>query len=470
MKTAELLAALAAECPNGISFDPMAVRLLRQKVQFEDWQVEDLKAEMFQLGNGLWFTREMILDDESQLVIEEQAIEWLLEHGCFSVERLFKHFFSIFRHIASPEDCAAYWRYLDFRVSEWGNAGDFCYLPPPNLDDHLVAISETISEWLEGENGMLAFNEIEQELPHLSADALESIRALLLPEVYVAKIGGVPCWCSTEAIPLPEDFSEKMTTVVDTLVVLGKRVSVANLEFALNLFYRTHFREEYALQDKDTFMRICAKHYQGKNKIFSSNKKAGASGNAVARLSKRRPNTRFCNIGVPVGAELFFINDNNIRCTVHDKFNQVEYDGKVWAISKLAIHLLGVSSANGFCHFIYEDETLWERRLRLERTGNKDDYQNVRVLPIEEEEMEGEIIGLEGRPLMPSTWRTFKSAGTNPNVAEWAMRLEHGESEENIAQENGLMVSTVKEYIKNRRRYFDVCEKNGIVPESSQNV
>jgi hypothetical protein len=50
------------------------------------------------------------------------------------------------------------------------------------------------------------------------------------------------------------------------------------------------------------------------------------------------------------------------------------------------------------------------------------------------------------------------------------MRLEHGESEENIAQENGLMVSTVKEYIKNRRRYFDVCEKNGIVPESSQNV
>ncbi len=67
MTTAELLAALARECPNGVSFDPMAVRLLRQKVPFEDWQIEDLKAAMFQLGSGLWFSREMISDDESRL-------------------------------------------------------------------------------------------------------------------------------------------------------------------------------------------------------------------------------------------------------------------------------------------------------------------------------------------------------------------------------------------------------------------
>lgn len=59
MTTAELLAAFARECHNGVSFDPMTVRLLRQKIPFEDWQIEDLKAAMLRLGNGLWFSREM---------------------------------------------------------------------------------------------------------------------------------------------------------------------------------------------------------------------------------------------------------------------------------------------------------------------------------------------------------------------------------------------------------------------------
>ena len=59
----------------------------------------------------------------------------------------------------------------------------------------------------------------------------------------------MPCWRSAEAIPLPEDFAEKVTTVVDTLVALEEKVSAANLEFALNLFYCIRFREEYALLD-----------------------------------------------------------------------------------------------------------------------------------------------------------------------------------------------------------------------------
>ena len=33
-----------------------------------------------------------------------------------------------------------------------------------------------------------------------------------------------------------------------------------------------------------------------------------------------------------------------------------------------------------------------------------------------------------------------------------------------------LLVSTVKEYINNRRRYLLVCEKNGIVPEGGLDV
>ncbi len=55
MTTAELLAALARECPNGVSFDPMAVRLLRQKVPFEDWQIRNLQADMSNWKTGCGF-------------------------------------------------------------------------------------------------------------------------------------------------------------------------------------------------------------------------------------------------------------------------------------------------------------------------------------------------------------------------------------------------------------------------------
>lgn len=372
MTTAELLAALARECPNGVSFDPMAVRLLRQKVPFEDWQIENLKTEMFQLGNGLWFSREMILDDESRLALREQATAWLVEHGCFSVERLLRGFRGVFRYIATPEDCAAFLMHLGFTVAVWGKGGYFCSQPPPSLDDSLAAISETIAGWLEEADGTLTFHEIEQAMPHLTAEALEVIRAQFLPEVHAADVGGVPCWCSTDATHLPEDFSEKLTTAVDTLVALEERMSAANLEFALNLLYRIRFRKEYALPDNDTFMRVCAKHYQGGNDVFSNTKKPRAKTNDWSVPSKRvrSPNTRFRSLGVPIGAKLVFIKNSHIICTVLDDSNQVEYRGKAWGISALTKHLLGGGGpANGFAYFSYEGVTLLERRSRLEREG-----------------------------------------------------------------------------------------------------
>ena len=472
MTTAELLAALARECLNGVSFDPMAVRLLRQRVPFENWQIEDLKAAMFQLGSGQWFSREMISDDEPRLALEGQATEWLMEFGCFSVERLFRDFNSVFHNIATPEDCATFLRHLSFTVAEWGKGGYFCYQSPPSLDDILLAISKTIAGWLEEADGTLAVHEIEQEMPYLTAEALENIRVHFLPEVHEAEVGGVPCWCSTEAIYLPEDFSEKLTTTVDTLVALEERLSAANLEFALNLLYRIRFRKEYALPDNDTFLRICAKHYLGGNDVFSNTKKPRARANdrSVPGRRVRSPNTSFRSLCVPIGAELVFAKDSQINCTVLDNSNQVEYSGKEWAISALVMHLLGWS-VNGFAYFSYEGEILSDRRLRLERADNQDEYLAAEMLPpTKVQDVKNGIIGFEGRPLSPLTWRLFRSAGTNPRVAEWARRVESGENAEIIATENDLLVTTVKNYIWKRNRYIVICEKNGIVPEDGTNV
>ncbi|WP_306549127.1 hypothetical protein [Desulfobulbus sp.] len=473
MTTAELLSALAREYPNGVSFDPMAVRLLRQKIPFENWQIGELKAAMFQLESGLWFSREMISDDDSHLKLEGQAIEWLMEHGCLSVERLSEDFCGVLPRIGAPEVCAAFLRHLGFTVSAWGKGRYFCFPPQSNLDESLAAISERIAGLLEEAEGTLTFHEIKQAMPHLTAEALESIRAQFLLEVHATEVGGVPCWCSTEAIHLPEDFSGKLTTIADTLVALEERVSVANLEFALNLLYRIRFREEYALTDNVVFIRVCAKYYQGRNNVFPNTKKPRAKANdwSVSGKRVRSPNTRFSNLGLPIGAKLVFTKDCHITCTVLDNSNQVEYGGKAWAISALATHLLSGSAANGFVCFSYEGEILWDRRLRLEREDKQDESLAEKLpMPAEAQETGNGIIGLDGRSLSPATWRAFRSAGTNPRVSEWAARVEKGERVEQIARESGYAVSTMKNMISNYRLYFKVCQLNGIMPEFCSNV
>ena len=473
MKTDEMMQALLREYPHGVSFAPMALRLLRQKLPLKDSQIEDLKAQMFQMGDGLWYSREMISNETSLSTLRGQVTAWLSEQGCFSVERLLGQFCGVLRHVATPENLAAFLRHLGFTVAEWRRSGFFCFQPPRRLDERLAEITKTIVELLDGADGTMAIDSIEEAMPHLTSEALEGIRAKFLPEVHRTEIGGIPCWRTAEATPLPEDFADKLTAAVDTLVVLEEKVSAANIEFALNLFYRIRFREVHGLPDNGAFMRLCTKHYQGGNGLFPKTKTPGEPPNDLSEPAKRlrSPNTRFRNLGIPIGAELVFVKDSHLTCIVLDDSNQVKHDGKAWAISALANHLLSVPGTNGYCFFNYEGETLWERRLRLERGASLGVHQAKKLPPpAPVSAPKCDIIGLEGQPLRPSTWRAFKSAGTNPRVAEWARRVGNGESEQSIAHENDLMVSTVKEYIKNRRRYLLVCDRNDIRPETAADV
>ncbi len=472
MTTAELLNALARECPDGVSFDPMALRLLRQKVPLEDLQIEDLKAGMFQRVDGRWFSGDMISDFETRVAFQDRAQDWVMEHGCFSVERLMERFRGVLRHIATPEDCARLLRYLGFTVEGMREKGGlFCV--EGDWKTKLAELENELATRLEEAGGTLPLHEIEEAMPHLTAEALESVRAQFLPDVHFTEIGGVPCWRSADAIPLPEDFAEKLTNAVDTLVALKEKVSAANLEFALNLCYCIHFRVEFALPDNGAFMRVCAKHYQGEEDAFPNTKKSRARAHDLSvppGVRVRSPNTRFRNLGVPIGAKLVFVKDSQVTCTVLDDSNHVEYDGKAWKISPLAKHLLG-SNVNGFAYFNYEGETLWDRRLRLEREGKQEELQTEETPPSAAVmEQESGIIGLVGRPLSPATWRAFKSDGTSSRVSEWARRVERGESVEEIARESGYSVSTVKLQIANRHRYFKVCEINRIVPEAGTDV
>lgn len=539
MKTADVIEVLLRERPDGVSFDPMSVRLLRQLIPFEDGLIEELKDEMFQLGDRLWFSLDMIAANDVRLTLQKQVSNWLLEYPCFSVNRLFENYSGMLRHISASEHFAVFLRQLGFSVAEYGQGGFYAFRSASNLGESLASIAKSISEGLERADGMQALNEIEEMLPYLTTEALEDIRTKFLPKIHVEDVGGILCWRSAEAVYLPEDFTEKITEAIDTLVELRKKVDTGNLEFALDLFYRVPFRETYNLSNRRVFISTCAKNYKGtlKNKkdfthefihdwtehngnIQISDKLETHSKTVSITRRHRSPNTRFDILGVPLGAQLVFTKGSHITCTVIDPINQVEYDGKRWAISKLAMHLLNGVVTNGFAHFSYNGEILLERRSRLEKEGEtsgvfaeelppspegesrekasslgdladvpKDEHianclDNINsdsISPHEnhnrskkannqEKDNDSEIIGLEGRPLKPETWKAFKTAGTDPRVAKWVQRVENGERVKDIANESGYAVSTMNNMISGFKLYFKVCELNDIVPEACSDV
>ena len=471
MNTVNLLAALARECPKGVNFDPLAVRLLKKKIPLEDRQIEALKSTMFQVQNGMWFSSEMILPQDSLLEARKQVEGWLGRYGCFSVDRLLEDFYDALRHISTPRDCAAFLAHLGFEVSSFDAECYFCISPQISLDNALTEISKKINQLIEKAGGIITFHEIHQKLPNITSSSLENIRSRFLQNIYSTEINKTICWCNIEAITLPDDFSSVITDIVDTLLILKEKINCKNLEFAINLFYRSRFREEYALLDNNTFLRVCTEHYHGKNTPFSNPKKPSKSNVSAPTSRSRGPNTRFKSLGVPLGAKLIFTRNDQVTCTVLDDSNQVEYEGKPWAISSLAMDLLGLSSANGFSFFSYEGETLWARRIRLAREDVQSKVHSVVMASTSEsQEEKSGIVGLSGKMLSASTWRAFRRDGTSSRVAEWARRIDKGESVEQIAQEMGYAVPTIKGMLSNHHLYFKVCELNGMSPEDSTDV
>lgn len=84
----------------------------------------------------------------------------------------------------------------------------------------------------------------------------------------------------------------------------------------------------------------------------------------------------FQKCGIPVGAELVFIDDNSVRVTVVDaEKNKVKYNGETISLSPLAEKLRNVSAIQGASVFTYNgkkitdiaEETQWMQ----EKTNEK---------------------------------------------------------------------------------------------------
>ncbi|MDR0591346.1 MAG: HNH endonuclease [Candidatus Nomurabacteria bacterium] len=79
------------------------------------------------------------------------------------------------------------------------------------------------------------------------------------------------------------------------------------------------------------------------------------------------PRTTFKLLGVPIGAELVFMPDQSIKCTVVSLKNQVEYEGLITTLSRMANNILG-GHLNGFNYFMYKGQKLADLRRRLDES------------------------------------------------------------------------------------------------------
>ncbi len=79
----------------------------------------------------------------------------------------------------------------------------------------------------------------------------------------------------------------------------------------------------------------------------------------------RAANFRFSLAGVETGAILEWADDREITCRVVDD-RHVEYEGESKTLSALTKDLKGWPSARGSLYWIYQEETLQERRDRIE--------------------------------------------------------------------------------------------------------
>ena len=87
---------------------------------------------------------------------------------------------------------------------------------------------------------------------------------------------------------------------------------------------------------------------------------------ALNQARKRRADFNFKMVGIPIGSEILYINDENIKAKVIDN-RQVEINGAVTSLSASAQKLLGYPyNVQGTLYWMYEGESLDERRRRLE--------------------------------------------------------------------------------------------------------
>ena len=121
-------------------------------------------------------------------------------------------------------------------------------------------------------------------------------------------------------------------------------------------------REFYAMSPEDAFelLRAIAEinGMESKLKLVVPNKEEEQAEKLAEEISERNENFSFVKCNIPVGSEIVYNNDGNIKCYVADD-RRVKYNGQTMYLTGLAKLLLNTTKAiNGTLHFQYKGKPL----------------------------------------------------------------------------------------------------------------
>lgn len=220
----------------------------------------------------------------------------------------------------------------------------------------------------------------------------------------MARVDGVPVKSRCYSMPIVYILTNP---AFDGFVKIGKTVNLAQRLRSLdNTSIPLPFRCEYAARVKDADAAERLLHHafgdrrvrDGREffevdpvRVISALKLAGGSEvtpsddigedeaavEAANRSTRRQPPFNFEMVQIPVGSELTFYDDEVTTATVHSR-NKIIFEGEVTSLSAAALIILrragfNWSSAAGPYYWLYDGETLPERRARMEREAEEAD-------------------------------------------------------------------------------------------------
>ena len=146
-----------------------------------------------------------------------------------------------------------------------------------------------------------------------------------------------------------------------------------------NAFSDVRIRNNREFFEMDPERAVSALKISGAPEIKLQNEMIDEEGTVIKETSSKKYKKRFSFgfVNIPIGSELTYTRDENIKCIVAGD-TEVEYKGKSYSLSKLADELLTQAGYNwkgvqGPLYFKYKDKTLFELRKEMELSEEEDE-------------------------------------------------------------------------------------------------
>jgi len=149
-----------------------------------------------------------------------------------------------------------------------------------------------------------------------------------------------------------------------------------------NAFSEYRIRNNREFFEMDPERAVSALRISGAPEINLENEMIDEKGTIIEENQSKKYKKRFSfsYVNIPIGAELTYTRDDNIKCIVSSD-NEVEYKNKKYSLSKLADELLTENGYNwksvqGPLFFKYKEKTLNEMKKEIDTKSSEEDSED----------------------------------------------------------------------------------------------